>query len=322
MQPIYIRHTASIHPQGNPENHPYLSACEPDYKGIITNATLRRRMSRIVKMGVACGLECIDGMASENIQGIITATGLGCLADTEKFLNTLIENEERMLNPTPFIQSTFNTIGAQIALFRQIHAYNMTYVHRGLSFESALLDAMLKIWEGADNILVGAIDEMTDTSYAIQQRLGLLKGMQAGEGAQFFLLSREAGEHPLAEIIGIDTFAGQQTGEELNTRISCFLQRNGLKTQDIHWVMTGKSGEKKVACKENAIYEELLNSSLFSSSIHLSFKHECGEYPTASAYAVWKAIKEAQQCDRTTNILIYNHHHSINHSLILIRKSV
>lgn len=322
MQPIYIRHTASIHPQGNPENHPYLSACEPDYKGIITNATLRRRMSRIVKMGVACGLECIDGMASENIQGIITATGLGCLADTEKFLNTLIENEERMLNPTPFIQSTFNTIGAQIALFRQIHAYNMTYVHRGLSFESALLDAMLKIWEGADNILVGAIDEMTDTSYAIQQRLGLLKGMQAGEGSQFFLLSREAGEHPLAEIIGIDTFAGQQTAEEIKTRISCFLQRNGLKTQDIHWLMTGKSAEKETACKGNAIYEELLNSSLFSSSIHLGFKHECGEYPTASAYAVWKAVKEAQQCDRTTNILIYNHHHSINHSLILIRKSV
>lgn len=322
MQPIYIRHTASIHPQGNPENHPYLSACEPDYKGIITNATLRRRMSRIVKMGVACGLECIDGMASENIQGIITATGLGCLADTEKFLNTLIENEERMLNPTPFIQSTFNTIGAQIALFRQIHAYNMTYVHRGLSFESALLDGMLKIWEGADNILVGAIDEITDTSCAIQQRLGLLKGMQAGEGAQFFLLSREAGEHPLAEIIGIDIFAGQQTAEELNTRISCFLQRNGLKTQDIHWLMTGKSAEKETACKGNAIYEELLNSSLFSSSIHLGFKHECGEYPTASAYAVWKAVKETQQCDRTTNILIYNHHHSINHSLILIRKSV
>lgn len=322
MQPIYIRHTASIHPQGNPENHPYLSACEPDYKGIITNATLRRRMSRIVKMGVACGLECIDGMASENIQGIITATGLGCLADTEKFLSTLIENEERMLNPTPFIQSTFNTIGAQIALFRQIHAYNMTYVHRGLSFESALLDAMLKIWEGADNILVGAIDEMTDTSYAIQQRLGLLKGMQAGEGSQFFLLSREAGEHPLAEIIGIDTFAGQQTAEEIKTRISCFLQRNGLKAQDIHWLMTGKCAEKETACKGNAIYEELLNSSLFSSSIHLSFKHECGEYPTASAYAVWKAVKEAQQCDRTTNILIYNHHHSINHSLILIRKSV
>ena len=57
----------------------------------------------------------------------------------------------------------------------------MTYVHRGLSFESALLDAMMKIEEGSENILVGAIDEMTETSYTIQQRLGMLKGIAAGE---------------------------------------------------------------------------------------------------------------------------------------------
>jgi len=144
-------------------------------------------MSRIVKMGVACGLECMGELSPEKIGGIITATGLGCLVDTEKFLNNLLDNEERMLNPTPFIQSTFNTIGAQIALIHQIHAYNMTYVHRGLSFESALLDAMMKIEEGSENILVGAMDEMTETSYIIQQRLGLLKGIEAGVGAKFFL---------------------------------------------------------------------------------------------------------------------------------------
>ena len=308
MQPVYIQRIASIHPQGKPDDsRPYLQACEPDYKNIITNPTLRRRMSRIVKMGVACGLECIGGLPPEEIQGIITATGLGCLVDTEKFLNTLIDNEERMLNPTPFIQSTFNTIGAQIALVRGIHAYNMTYVHRGLSFESALLDAMMKIWEGSGHILIGAMDEMTDTSHTIQQRLGILKGIEAGEGAQFFLLSREAGEHPLAEIKGIETFAGQQTTEEIENRIMRFLQRNGLNSRDIQWFMTGKNKQL---------------SRLFLESIHLSFKDECGEYPTASSYAVWKAVKASINCTTPTNILIYNHHHSINHSLILIRKSV
>ena len=204
-------------------------------------STLRRRMSRIVKMGVACGLECMGELSPEKIQGIITATGLGCLTDTEKFLNNLLDNEERMLNPTPFIQSTFNTIGAQIALIHQIHAYNMTYVHRGLSFESALLDAMMKIEEGSENILVGAIDEMTETCYTIQQRLGMLKGIAAGEGAQFFLLSREAGEHPLAEIQGIETFIRKQTTEEISSRIIRFLQRNGLECQDIQWLVTGKN---------------------------------------------------------------------------------
>ena len=102
MQPVYIQRIASIHPQGNhsqgnnpkvndsPDvsaNRPFLQACEPDYKDIIANATLRRRMSRIVKMGVACGLECMGELSPEKIGGIITATGLGCLVDTEKFLN-------------------------------------------------------------------------------------------------------------------------------------------------------------------------------------------------------------------------------------------
>lgn len=320
MQPVYIQHTASIHPEGNPESRPYLSACEPDYKEMITNATLRRRMSRIVKMGVACGLQCIGDLAPEKIQGIITATGLGCLADTEKFLNTLIDNEERMLNPTPFIQSTFNTIGAQIALIRQIHTYNMTYVHRGLSFESALLDAMMKIWEGDEQILVGAIDEITDTSHAIQQRMGLLKGIQAGEGAQFFLLSREAGECPLAEIKDVETFAGLQTVEEISTRISLFLQRNGLVAQDIHYFVNGKQTATQNN-KKDTIYEEL-ERNLFAESTHLYFKDECGEYPTASSYAVWKTVKELEHSATPTHVLIYNHHHSVNHSLILIRKSV
>ena len=265
-------------------------------------------------------------LSPEKIGGIITATGLGCLVDTEKFLNNLLDNEERMLNPTPFIQSTFNTIGAQIALIHQIHAYNMTYVHRGLSFESALLDAMMKIEEGSENILVGAMDEMTETSYIIQQRLGLLKGIEAGEGAQFFLLSREAGEHPLAEIRGLETFTGQHTTEEISSRIIRFLQRNGLECQDIQWLVTGKNKKQSLQGDyheqiTNSIYEEL-ETNLFPESIHLSFKDECGEYPTASSYAVWKAVKTSINCTTPTNILIYNHHHSINHSLILIRKSV
>lgn len=70
----------------------------------------------------------------------------------------------------------------------------------------------------------------------------------------------------------------------------------------------------------NSIYEEL-ETNLFPESVHLSFKNECGEYPTATSYAVWKAVNESANCTTSTHILIYNHHHSINHSLILIRKA-
>ena len=50
------------------------------------------------------------------------------------------------------------------------------------------------------------MDEITPTSYIIQQRLGLLKGTTAGEGAQFFLLSAQKEDQTFAELKGVDTF--------------------------------------------------------------------------------------------------------------------
>lgn len=317
MKPVYINHIASIHPEKDTENQLYLSACEPDYKDIITNATLRRRMSRIIKMGVACGLECVGTTPPEKIHAIITATGLGCLADTEKFMNAVIDFEERMLNPTPFIQSTFNTIGAQIALLCQIHAYNVTYVHRGLSFESALLDGMMRVCEGNEQVLVGSVDEITPSSYAIQKRLGLLKGTLAGEGSQFFLLAQQANERTLAEINGVETFIGTHSTEEISSRITHFLQRNGLKMEDIDWFISGKNGNPK----QDAIYTTL-ETNLFANAKQSSFKDECGEFQTASSYALWKAVHAFEASASQKIVLIYNHYQSINHSLILIRKKV
>ena len=70
--------------------------------------------------------------------GIIVGTAYGCLQDTEIFLTTMIEYNEEMFTPTAFIQSTHNTIGAQIGLMLQCHNYNNAFVHSGFSFESAL----------------------------------------------------------------------------------------------------------------------------------------------------------------------------------------
>src|SRR6202012_5911409 len=122
---------------------------------------------------------------------IVTGTAYGCLEDTGLFLTSLIERKEEMLQPGAFIQSTHNTVGAQIALLLQCTRYNNTFVHRGFSFEHALLDGMMLIQEGdSRNVLVGGLDEITDASHAILSRFGLYKhGRINGEGAAFFLLS-------------------------------------------------------------------------------------------------------------------------------------
>ena len=115
-----------------------------DIKQLIPDAGLRRRMSKVIKMAVATAIETIGGVEEiDSLDGIITATGWGCLTDSERFLRNIIADKEQLLNPTPFIQSTFNTVGGQIALLRHNHCYNVTFVNRSHSFEDALLDAVL-----------------------------------------------------------------------------------------------------------------------------------------------------------------------------------
>ena len=209
---IYIRSTAAISPQktfgqgpflAEPESYPThrLQTIEPDYTKLI-DAKLLRRMSRIIKMGVTTAAACLQEAGENNPGAIITGTAYGCLEDTAVFLTDIIQRNEEMLTPTAFIQSTHNTVGAQIALMLKCHNYNNTFVHDGVSFESALLDAILLMKEKeAENVLVGSIDELTDNSYAVLNRLGLYKrnmvssldlyssyskGTLAGEGAAFF----------------------------------------------------------------------------------------------------------------------------------------
>ena len=111
IKPCYINVVSSFHPDGTIGQDGVLHTADYNYNEIITNPNIRRRMSRIVKMGVACGLDCIAKSQNKTIDAIITATGLGYLTDMEKFLNNMVENNEQLLNPTAFIQSTFNVVG-------------------------------------------------------------------------------------------------------------------------------------------------------------------------------------------------------------------
>lgn len=260
---------------------------EPDYKLLIPNATLRRRMSRMVRMGVATGLQCI-GETAVPVDAILTSTGLGCLADTEKFMNTILEHNEELLTPTAFIQSTFNTIGAQIALLTGNHSYNTTYVHRAFSLESALLDAALLLQEGeASSVLVGAVDEMTPALEAILGRLGFWKKAKPGEGAAFFLLSGDPSPKCMAELRDMEFFSGSFTKEEIDKRMEAFLFRNG--TTDACVVLPDE------------------------------YKRYCGEFPTAMSFALWYACSRMQETGSSGSVLLYNSFLD-NHSFLLIKK--
>ena len=347
---LYIRSTGNISPQntfgtsllsGNivEYNTNRLEAIEPDYSKLI-DVKVIRRMSRIIKMGVAAGLQCLGQAGISNPDAIITGTAYGCLEDTGIFLQKMVQNREELLTPTAFIQSTHNTIGAQIALLLKCTGYNNTFVHRGFSFESTLLDAWMLLEENTvTNALVGAVDEITDHSFAITNRFGLFKkninsnlnlfgasskGSIAGEGAAFFLVNKQPSGHDSATVDGMKTFYKPTDTEEIEESIRLFLNEHFLSMNDIDLVLCGRNGD----AVGDRIYEHL-NGTTFAGAPVGHYKHLCGEYPTSTGFALWlacgivktgsvpPAICRGSQ-KAVKRILIYNHYEMIHHSLTLV----
>jgi 3-oxoacyl-[acyl-carrier-protein] synthase II len=243
---------------------------EPDYKDIIPPMQLRR-MTKPVRTGVAAAKICMQNISETIPASIHIGTAYGMLQDSENFLQKMIVQEEQMLNPTAFIQSTHNTVAGQIALSMGCLAHNMTFVHKAHSFESALLDAeLMQNKEG--QILTGAVDELTETSYTILERFGVYHDQNtAGEGATFFLLSDEKSEHSIARLTAFDMFIADSV-ELVEEKIRLFCDQHQLKIAEDDLVLTGAQD----ACMPEA----------FKANNNIDFKQYCGEYPTAAAFAV------------------------------------
>jgi hypothetical protein len=130
---------------------------------------------------------------------------MGCLRDSEKFLNSLKNGENGnppdIVSPTPFILSTHNTVGGQIALLLGNRSYNVTHVQDGHSFEYALIDALLMLNDGPDSLIVGGVDERIDFLNQVATELDINSDIsnRISEGAGFFKLSTAKSD---VEIIG------------------------------------------------------------------------------------------------------------------------
>lgn len=349
MKKIYIRAASCLSAQNTLAADGFLTnikeyigtrmnAVEPDYKNYIDPKQIRR-MSHVIKMGVAAAQDCLNQAQGQNPDAIITGTALGCLEDTVTFLTRIAEMNEEMLPPTAFIQSTHNTVAAQVALMLGNHGYNNTFVHKGVSFEHALIDALMLINEDeAKSVLVGGIDELTDVSFTILTRLGLykrqpisnlklydeqLKGSIAGEGTAFFLLTEQASADNMAELRAVKTFYNTVDVAAVENQLTMFLAGHGISIDNIDLIITGKNGDTR----NDAVYA-LLNESLFKNKPQAAYKHLSGEYPTSTGFALWLAANcirrqevpamVASTSIKPKTILIYNHYQNFYHSLMLV----
>lgn len=317
----------------------FYNAVEPSYKEHI-NPNMLRRMGRAIKMGASAARMAVAEAGVENVDAIISGTGLGCFEDSEKFLLAIINNDEQFLTPTSFIQSTHNTVGSQVALIMKCHQYNYTYVHRGFSFDACVMDALMSIEEGKKSILIGGIEEHTPIYIELYRKAkklnqdnshkyyeGKTKGMQMGEGSAFFVLSAEK-KNAASAIEGIGFSYKPESTKEFTGKLNSFLATHNTALDKIDLVLFGFSEDKD---HDKCLLETLPLISQNTATGY--FKHLSGDHHTAGSFAVWMANKiiEKQKIPDSvkintvskTNInsvLIINGYIGINFSFTLITK--
>jgi len=352
MKEVYINGIAAISAQKtfdgsfleNIEDYQntLLIAQHPDYKEFIPPAAARR-MAAGIKMGIAASKIAMKEADVEMLDAIITGTGLGCVIDSEKFVSAMIDNKEEYLTPTSFIQSTHNTVAGQIALGLECKAYNFTYVHSAISFESALGDGQLQIASGeASTILVGGVEELGPHTVAIHRTIDHIKtepisiaevlnsetkGAVFSEGANFFVLSDHKGKNCYAKLMDVVTY-NTIAKERLIPIIENFLDRNHTHISQIDVVVLGYNGDQ-----EFDDGYRMLSNGIFKNIQQVFYKHLVGEHNTVSAFGLWlaskilktKTIPESVKINDIENteprmVLCYNQYRGKNHSLILLKK--
>lgn len=132
-----------------------------------------RRMGKLLKASTLTSLRALKEAGLDCPDAIIAATANGMLEFTEKFLEDIDANNEGLLKPTLFMQSTHNTLSSAIAIRTKCHGYNITYSQGEQSFKWAMRDAERLIRTGkAKSVLVGYHEESTPLFQEFCNRAG------------------------------------------------------------------------------------------------------------------------------------------------------
>jgi 3-oxoacyl-(acyl-carrier-protein) synthase len=309
---FYIQGMGCISPQLTYEKDVFLSDIKtydeniltfvtPEYKEWINPIALRR-MSRLVKSGLAAAKIASKDGGLEKPDAILSGSGYGCIGDTSNFLNEILKEEERLLTPTFFMQSTYNTISGAIALNMNCNEYNTTYAHRGFAFENALQDSMLQLATNPQKrILVGAFDETNEEQFKLKQYDGFLKrerihnldlyktqtaGTLQGESSTYFVVGKEKTQNTYAQLLDVKTIYAPKSYNVLKEKINAFLLANRLELSDIDILINGIGGD----VTKDQWSKDVVNE-YFPEIPQLVYKHIIGDHSTASSFGLWVAAK-------------------------------
>lgn len=122
-----------------------------------------RRMTMQTRRLVAATRKALQQSGIAQPDAIVCATQWGCMLQSMRFLQDMIDSNEQKLKPTPFIQSTHNTVASLIAILTSNHGYNCTYSQGAKSLDCALADVHCQMQLGRiHSALVLVFDEQVE----------------------------------------------------------------------------------------------------------------------------------------------------------------
>ena len=271
---------------------------EPDYKEFIPPAKARR-MSRILKFSFVAAQKALKESKVESPQTINVATALGCIKDTTLFLKDLIESKEEVLKPTPFINSTHNTVAGLLAISYGAKGQNFTFSHTSFSFEHALLDALMRMEENEiENAMVGAVEELTEETEIIKRHLRM---QNQGEGASFFMLDTRKPENYYARVIAVGFAYEVENDADLNNSVMQFLKQQEIDPAEVDILVTNRD-----------------LSGIFDPQKQIVYPDYSGGYMTDAGFGFGMAVLEVKNHQKP--VLMLNHNGQMSYSFMLLSK--
>lgn len=305
---------------------------DPDFKEFLPSAVCRRN-GKILKRAILVSNKALEASGLDSVDAVVTGTGLGCVENTEAFLQDLVHNGEEFLKPSLFMQSTHNTVSSTIGINLKCHGYNSTYCHNGVSFESALLDVFLQIQMGRINsAFVGGFDEMSQSYFQILEHQGYLGGDSkgfAGESACGCVVSTKKTDNTLCEISAV-RMCNRVSADDLERELQHTLADAGIQMSDIDAIMTGINGKPD----NDAVYCKNLEY-WFADKPVLQYANIFGESYSGFVYGCYASavslrdgrIPDVLFVEKTDsnnlspkNILLYHHFAERDHAFIVLRK--
>ena len=277
---------------------PYVRSLDPNFRDWL-NPLESRRMGKILKRALVTAQKVMHDSGVQQPDAVITGTGLGCIENTELFLDQLCREGEEMLKPTYFMQSTHNTISSLISIHDHLHGYNTTYSHKSVSFDSALLDAFTQLRLGdIQTALVTGNDEMTPSYFSILQRAGYVG--QPGQVA--------AGETSVAMMLTTDPADALCEIEEVSMSVRGVQQP--FAPADL--LMLGTNGVPQ----NDQLYREVAQQ--MPGVETFEYKRLFGESYTVSGLGVYAAAHLRSQ-GRAGRVLFVNHSDNLNVTFVTLK---